>query len=68
MRMFSLALTVSSALLLPLGAYAGQQTTGEQSDLKTSIKARHPTYKRQQIIRAESPKQTTGTAPSHLSR
>jgi hypothetical protein len=67
--MLSLALTVSSAvLLLPLGAYAGQQTTGDQSDFKTSVKARHPTYKRQQIIRAESPRQTTGAAPSHSSR
>ena len=44
-------------LLAPAGAYAmsaGHQSTGAQSDLRLSVKAKHPmTHKRHQIIRSE---------------
>ncbi len=53
-------------LLAPAGAYAaGQQSTGAQSDLRQSVKAKPPTLKRHRIIRAEQNKNTVGAAPAH---
>jgi hypothetical protein len=68
MRSLSLALTILAISAIPVGAYADQQSTSAQSDLKASVKARQPTHKRQQIIRSESNQQTTGAAPSHSPR
>jgi hypothetical protein len=64
MRHLSLALSLSALLAFPVAASADQQSTAAQSDLKASVKARHPTHKRHEIIRSESGKQTTtGAAP-----
>jgi hypothetical protein len=58
---------VLSALLLGSAGTcafaAGQQSTGAQSDLRQSVKAKHPTFKRHQIIRSEENKNTTGSGP-----
>ena len=56
MRTILMAGAFSALLLAPVGAYAataGQQSTGAQSDLRHNVKAKHPTYKRHQIIRSE---------------
>jgi hypothetical protein len=59
------ATTLSALLLAPAGALAAQQTTGNQADLATSVKAKAPTHKRKQIIRSEvGGKTTTGAARS----
>jgi hypothetical protein len=63
MRLVSLALAVAALVTVPVIASADQQSTGTQSEFKQSVKARHHTYKRHQIIRAESGKHTTGAAP-----
>jgi hypothetical protein len=69
MRHLSLALALSTVLALPVAASADQQSTGAQSDFRKSVKAQHPSYKRHQIIRAESGKKaTTGVAPSGAPR
>jgi hypothetical protein len=63
MRTILMASALSALLLAPVGAYAGagQQSTGAQSDLRHNVKAKHPTYKRHQIIRAEQNKNTSGS-------
>jgi len=63
MRGLSVALAFAAFVLAPGGATAGQQSTGAQSDLKASVKAKAPTHKRHEIIRSESG--TTGAAAGH---
>ena len=62
MRTVLMAGTLSALLIMPTGAYAGagHQSTGAESDLRLNVKAKHPTYKRHQIIRAEKNKTTSG--------
>jgi hypothetical protein len=55
MRMLFAAM-LALPLLAPAGAFAmsaGHQSTGAESDLRLSVKAKHPTHKRHQIIRSE---------------
>ena len=64
MRTVFVASALSALLFAPAGAHAagaGQQSTGAQSDLRHNVKAKHPTYKRHQIIRAEQNKNTSGS-------
>lgn len=66
MRHLLTAGALSSLLLASAGSYAmaaGQQSTGAQSEFRQSVKAKQPTYKRHQIIRSETNKNTTGAAP-----
>ncbi len=66
MRTLLAAGALSVLLLVPAGAYAaGQQSTGAQSDLRQSVKAKHPTLKRHRIIRAEENTNTVGAGPAH---
>ncbi len=66
MRSLLAASALSALLLAPAGAIAaGQQSTGAQSDLRQSVKAKAPTLKRHHIIRAEQNKNTVGAGPAH---
>jgi len=68
MRTLSIALATAAITLTPLGAYAAQQTTSTQSEFKSSVKAHPMTHKRKQIIRSETPHETTGAAPRYMHR
>jgi hypothetical protein len=66
MRNLVTAGALSALLLASAGASAlaaGQQSTGTQSEFRQSVKAKQPTHKRHQIIRAEKNKNTTGVGP-----
>ena len=67
MRKLSLAFAAAAIVLAPLAASAAQQTTGTQTEFKSSVKARPMTHKRKQIIRSESGR-TTGAAPTFMHR
>lgn len=66
MRTLLAAGALSALLLAPVASYAagaGQQSTSAQSDFRHNVKAKHPTLKRHEIIRAEKNKNTTGAGP-----
>ena len=62
MRILSMAAAFAVALAVPMlivppASAADHQSTGAQADQRTNVKAKKPTPKRQQIIRAESGRQ-----------
>ena len=56
MRTLLAVSAVAGLLLTPVASFAasaGHQSTGTQTEFRQSVKAQHPTHKRQQIIRSE---------------
>lgn len=49
------ATALSGTVFAPVGAHAqpSRQATGDQTEFRQGVQARHPTYKRRQIIRSE---------------